>query len=214
MIVILLGAPGSGKGTQSKVLASCYGFEHLSTGDILRSEMAAKTSLGEKTAKYVDAGKLVPDNIMTEMVAGRLEAGRNYLLDGFPRTLQQAQELPKMLEKQKVDLVIFLNLPEEEAIKRITSRRVCVKCGEVFNVVSRLPKVQGKCDKCGGALEQRKDDAESTAKDRLRVFNDLTHPLIAYYKAEQIFQEVDAAKAPDQVTSDLRKVIDSAMAVR
>lgn len=216
MIVILLGAPGSGKGTQSKLLAGKYGFTHLATGDIFRAEIAAKTALGEKASEYVKSGKLVPDNIVTEMVAGKLEPGRKYLLDGFPRNLEQAQALSAMLapQKQAIDLVIFLNLPQGEAIKRLTSRRICAKCGEVYNVMTKPPKTDAKCDACGGDVIQRDDDGEATAKKRLMVFDDLTHPLVAYYKAEQVFHEVDASQAPETVTQQLSAVIDSATAVK
>ena len=216
MIVILLGAPGSGKGTQSKALATKYGFTHLSTGDIFRAEMAQKTALGEKAAEYVKNGRLVPDNIVVEMVAGRLDAGNKYLLDGFPRNVEQAESLSKMLASQKsaVDLVVLLDLPHAEAIKRLTSRRVCGGCGEVYNVITRKPASEGKCDKCGAALVQRDDDSEATAKKRLMVFDDLTHPLVSFYKAEQVFKQVDATQEPGKVTVELSKVIDSVMAVK
>lgn len=214
MIVILLGAPGSGKGTQSKVLAEKYGFKHLSTGDIFRAEIAGKTALGEKAAEYVKAGKLVPDDVVTEMVAGKLEAGTKYLLDGFPRNLAQAQSLDGMLKtnRQAVDVVILLDLPQAVTIKRLTSRRVCAKCGEVYNIVSRQTKAEGKCDSCGGDVIQREDDSESTAKKRLMVFDDLTSPLVAYYKAEGVFHQVDASQTPDSVSQQLSSVIDSAAA--
>lgn len=216
MIVILLGAPGSGKGTQSKSLAAKYGFTHLSTGDIFRAEMAQKTSLGEKAASFVKAGKLVPDTIVVEMVAGKLEPGQKYLLDGFPRNVEQAQALDKMLKdhKSQVDLVILLDLAHAEAMKRLTSRRVCAKCGEVYNTLTKPPKADGKCDACGGDVVQRDDDTEATAKKRLMVFDDLTSPLIAYYRAEGLFQQVNAAQAPETVSADLNKIIDGAMAVK
>ncbi len=205
MIVILLGAPGSGKGTQSKALAAKYGFAHLSTGDIFRAEMAQKTTLGEKAAEYVKNGKLVPDSIVTEMVAGKLEAGKNYLLDGFPRNLEQAQSLDAMLKQQKtaVGKVILLDLPQAETLKRLTSRRVCSKCGEVYNVLTKPPKNDAKCDVCGGDVVQRDDDSEATAKKRLMVYDDLTSPLIAYYKAEGVFEQVDASQQPEKVTAAL-----------
>lgn len=212
MILILLGAPGSGKGTQSKALAAKYGYTHLSTGDIFRAEIAQKTTLGLKADDYVKKGQLVPDDLVTEMVAGRLEAGTNYLLDGFPRNAEQAQSLARILSGngQQVDLAIYLNLTHAEATKRLTSRRICGKCGEVFNVLTKKPKAENKCDSCGGDLIQRSDDSEATAKKRLMVFEDLTHPLIAYYKAEGVFHEVQAAQAPEKVTRDLCSVIDGA----
>jgi adenylate kinase len=216
VIVILLGSPGSGKGTQSKRLADRYGFQHLATGDIFRAEIAQKTAIGVKAQDYLKNGKLVPDSVVIEMVAGKIETGGNYLLDGFPRTIEQAQGLAEMLKRvgSSVDLVVFLTLPKEEAIKRMTSRRTCSNCGEVFNTISRPTAVEGVCDKCSGKVVQRDDDSEATAVKRLMVFEDLTHPLVAYYKSEGAFQEVDASRSPAQVEAALSAVIDSAKASR
>ncbi len=216
MIAILLGSPGSGKGTQSKRLAEKYGFQHLATGDIFRAEIAAKSPVGQKAQDYLKAGKLVPDAIVIEMVAGKLEAGGKYLLDGFPRTLEQAQGLDEMLKRMKsaVNLVVYLTLPKEEAVRRMTSRRICTGCGEVYNTISRPTAVDGVCDKCSAKVVQREDDSEATAQKRLMVFEDLTHPLVAYYKAEADFHEVDAAQAPDKVEAALSAVIESSKAAR
>lgn len=216
MIVILLGMPGSGKGTQSKRLADRYGFQHLATGDIFRAEIAQKTAIGTKAQDYLKNGKLVPDSIVIEMVAGKIETGGNYLLDGFPRTIEQAQGLAEMLKRvgSAVDLVVFLTLPKEEAIRRMASRRTCANCGEVYNVISRPPKADGVCDKCSGQVVQREDDSEATAVKRLMVFEDLTHPLVAYYKSEAAFQEVDASQSPEKVEAALSAVIDSSKAAR
>ncbi len=216
MIVILLGAPGSGKGTQSKILAAKYGFTHLATGDIFRAEMAAKTPIGLKASEYVKSGKLVPDNIVVEMVAGRMEPGVNYLLDGFPRNLNQAEELTRILAPQRktIDKVVLLDLPRAEALKRLTSRRICAKCAEVYNIYTKPPKTDAQCDVCGGDVVQREDDSEATAGKRLMVYEDLTNPLVAYYKAEQILEQVDASQAPDQVTQAVAAIIDAALAVK
>lgn len=216
MIVILLGAPGSGKGTQSKALAAKYGFTHLSTGDIFRAEIANKTDLGQKVEGILKSGKLVPDSITVEIVAGKLEAGKKYLLDGFPRNVEQAQALDNILKQHKsqVDAVVLLDLPQAEAMKRLTSRRVCSKCGAVYNEFSKPSKELGICDACGGKVEQRPDDSEATAQKRLMVFEDITSPLVSYYKAEGIFQQVDASQAPDKVSADLYKIIDGATAVK
>jgi adenylate kinase len=216
VIVILLGMPGSGKGTQSKRLADRYGFQHLATGDIFRAEIAQKTAIGVKAQDYLKNGKLVPDSIVIEMVAGKIESGGDYLLDGFPRTIEQAQGLAEMLKRvgSAVDLVVFLTLPKEEAIRRMASRRTCANCGEVYNVISRPPKADGVCDKCSGQVAQREDDSEATAVKRLMVFEDLTHPLVAYYKSEAAFQEVDASKSPEMVEAALSAIIDSAKAAR
>ena len=215
MIVILLGAPGSGKGTQSKRLAAKYGFTHLSTGDIFRAEIAQGTELGKKAQDYVKSGKLVPDTIVTEMVAGRIDGSGKYLLDGFPRNLEQAQALDGMLSRtgSRVDLVVYLDLAREEAIARMTSRRVCQQCGEVYNVMTKPPIADGKCDKCSGPVVQREDDSEMTARKRLMVFEDLTQPLVAFYKGEQIFHQVDASQPPQIVEAALSNVILSKRAV-
>jgi adenylate kinase len=211
MIVILIGAPGSGKGTQSSLFCERFAFTHLSTGDIFRAEMTAQSAVGRKAAEYVNSGKLVPDDIVTEMVAGRLDdlkSGR-YLLDGFPRNLAQAQSLSSLLAKRDavVELVLFLDLTQEEAMKRLTSRRICGGCGEVFNLLSRQPRAEGKCDKCGKDLMQREDDSEATARKRLMVYEDLTRPLVAYYKAEGILHEVDGGRSPDAVAASLAEIV-------
>ncbi|MFI5347466.1 MAG: adenylate kinase [Elusimicrobiota bacterium] len=214
MIVILLGAPGSGKGTQSMRLAAKYGFTHLATGDILRAEVAQGTDLGKKADGYMKGGKLVPDAIVIEMVAGKIASGGNFLLDGFPRTIDQAQGLDQILKLSNsvVSLVVYLTLPVAEAIKRMSSRRICSNCAEVYNVISRPTKVEGVCDKCSGKVIQREDDTEATAQKRLMVFEDQTHPLVAYYRGEQILKEVDANRSPETVETALSSVIESAKA--
>ncbi len=216
MIVILLGSPGSGKGTQCKRLAEKYGFQHLATGDIFRAEIAQKTEVGIKAQDYLKSGKLVPDSIVIEMVAGKVEKGGKYLLDGFPRTIEQAQGLADMLKRvgSAVDLVVYLTLSNKEAVRRMASRRTCSSCGEVYNILSRPAKAEGVCDKCSGKVVQREDDSEATAAKRLMVFEDLTQPLVAYYKSEQAFHEVDASQAPDKVEAALSAVIDSTRAAR
>jgi adenylate kinase len=214
VIAILLGAPGSGKGTQSALLAQKFNFKHLATGDILRAEAAQGTELGKKAEGYMKAGKLVPDAVIIEMVAGKIEPGGNYLFDGFPRTLDQAQGLDQILKRagSSVDLVVYLTLPVVEAIKRMSSRRICSNCSEVYNTISRPTKAEGVCDKCGGKVVQRDDDTEATANKRLMVFEDQTHPLVAYYKGEQILKEVDANRPPAAVAAALAAVIESAKA--
>lgn len=216
MIVILLGSPGSGKGTQSKRLVDKYGFRHLATGDIFRSEIAQKTALGLKAQDYVKSGKLVPDAVVVEMVAGRIEPGGRYLLDGFPRTVDQAHGLGEILKRTGavVELVVYLTLPREEAIRRMVSRRTCSNCNEVYNELSQPTKVEGVCDKCSGPVVQREDDREATAAKRLMVFEDLTQPLVSFYKAEATFQEVDANRAPSEIEAALCQVIDSANMAR
>ena len=216
MIVILLGAPGSGKGTQSMRLAAKFGFTHLATGDMFRAEIAQGTALGQKAQDYLKNGKLVPDSITIEMIAGKIEKGGNYLLDGFPRTVDQALGLTQILKRNATDvnLVAYLTLPAGEAIKRMASRRVCKSCAAVYNALTSPTKVEGICDKCGGPVVQREDDSEGTAKKRLMVFEDQTHPLVAYYKGEQMLKEVDASRSPAAVEADLSAAIESTKAAR
>lgn len=210
MIVILLGLPGSGKGTQAKALCGRYGLTHLATGDIFRSEISAKTPFGAKAADYMKKGQLVPDDLVTEMVAGRMDMTGRYLLDGFPRTIEQAEEFGKGLAQEgaKVNLTVLLSLTNEEALRRLTARRVCGKCGEVFNVLTKKPTSEDKCDSCQGDLIQRNDDARETVAKRLMVFEDLTQPLVTFYRNEGVFEEVDGSRAPAEVTNSLIQVFD------
>ena len=216
MIVILLGAPGSGKGTQSMRLAQKFGFTHLATGDIFRAEIAQGTELGKKVEGYLKGGKLVPDDVTIEVVAGKIERGGNYILDGFPRTVDQAHGLTAILKQNgtEVNLVASLTLPLAEAVKRMTSRRVCKNCATVYNVLTAPTKAEGVCDKCGGEVVQRPDDSEATAQKRMMVFEDQTHPLVAYYKGEQVLKEIDANQAPAKVEAALSAVIEAAKAAR
>ncbi|MBI4348927.1 MAG: adenylate kinase [Elusimicrobia bacterium] len=217
MNLILLGCPGAGKGTQSKVLTQRYGLAHIATGDLFRAQIAQKTALGQKVEGYLKAGTLVPDSIVVEMVAGKLdESSSGWLLDGFPRTLEQAQQLDKYLKAsaKQIDMVIYLAMDENAVVQRLTTRRSCASCGELYNTISRPPQVEGKCDKCGGELKQREDDLESTVRKRLMVYEDLTRPLIAYYRSETTLHEVDGNQPPDKVTEQLVALVDSAKVAR
>ncbi|MBI4424235.1 MAG: adenylate kinase [Elusimicrobia bacterium] len=211
--LIVLGCPGAGKGTQSKVLAARYGLAHIATGDLFRAQIAAKSALGQKVEGYLKAGTLVPDQIVVEMVAGKLdESGQGWLLDGFPRTLEQAQALDKYIKQagQAIDMVLYLNMDENAVVQRLTARRSCGSCGELYNVMTKPPAAEGKCDRCGGELKQRDDDQESTVRKRLMVYEDLTRPLVAYYRSEHRFHEVDGSLPMDKVTEELTALIDQA----
>ncbi|OGS05737.1 MAG: adenylate kinase [Elusimicrobia bacterium RIFCSPLOWO2_12_FULL_59_9] len=213
MNLIILGYPGSGKGTQSKALAQRYGIVHISTGDILRDAIAAKGALGEQAASYVNAGQLVPDQMIFEILRLRLDGilcerpggAPGFLLDGFPRTLPQAQDLDRYLKQQgrAIDLVLFLDLTEKEVVRRLTSRRMCSACGTPYNLVFRPPKKDGVCDACSKALVQREDDMPGTVQRRLVVYKDLTEPLAAYYKSNELFFRVNASQKPEQVTETI-----------
>lgn len=213
MIVILLGAPGSGKGTQAARMSQKLGFTHLSTGDIFRAEIAQGTELGKKVEGYLKSGKLVPDEVTIEVVAGKIHRGGKYILDGFPRTVDQAHGLARILKQNgtEVNLVLSLTLPLSEAIKRMTSRRVCKSCATVYNVLTSPTKAEGVCDKCGGEVVQRPDDSEATAQKRMMVFEDQTHPLVAYYKGEQVLKEIEANRSPEAVEADLAAAIGAAV---
>jgi adenylate kinase len=211
MHIVLLGSPGAGKGTQSKMLCAKYNLEHIATGDIFRSEISKNTPLGEKAQHYVKKGMLVPDELVVEMVASRLDAGTGrWLLDGFPRTLGQAQELDKYLtsNKQDIDTVLYLAMPAEEVIARLTSRWTCSGCGDVYNLQSCKPKEEGKCDKCSKELIQREDDTEATVKKRLMIYEDLTQPLVAYFRSQHEFEEVNGNQSVEEVKKALCGRID------
>ena len=210
MHIVLLGCPGAGKGTQAKSICESQKLTHISTGDLFRAEMAKGSPVGTKVADYVKRGTLVPDALVVEMVAAKLDSiPGGWLLDGFPRTLEQAQALDKYLRSAgaRIDVVLYLALTEKDVVARLSSRRTCSKCGESFNVISKKPKADGVCDSCGGKLIQREDDTEATVRKRLMVFNDLTQPLVAYYRSGSAFHEVDGAAAPAQVTASIDRVL-------
>lgn len=189
MRIVLLGAPGSGKGTQSKLLVEKYKIPQISTGDLLRAAVAAGTELGKKAKAAMDAGQLVSDDVVLGMIQERLakpDANGGFILDGFPRNIPQAQALDAMLARmgQPLQLALLVDVDNEVLIKRLTGRRTCVSCGQMYNVYFSPPKVPGKCDKCGGALQQRSDDNEATIRNRLQVYEAQTAPLVSYYKAQ------------------------------
>ena len=193
MRIIMLGPPGAGKGTQAVKLAEKLGVPHISTGDILRHHVAKKTKLGLAAHKYMAAGQLVPDDLVIEMTLKRLkepDAKKGFILDGFPRTLPQAQALDKAT---KIDAVINLFLDPEDLVKRSTGRWVCPNCDAVYHVLTNPPKKKGVCDKCGSALIQREDDTEKVVRARIKTYDELTDPLAAHYRAKGILRDVYAS---------------------
>lgn len=202
--IVLLGAPGAGKGTQAKLIAGRYGLPHISTGDILRANIKNGTELGSLAKKYIDEGKLVPDEVVVAIVKDRLaqpDCKEGFLLDGFPRTVAQAEALG---EFAAVTHAIDIEVVDEEVVKRIAGRRMCA-CGESYHVSSHPSQI---CDKCGGALYQRDDDKEETVAARLRVYAEQTAPLIEYYAAKGILFAVDGMKSVDEVFGQIEKVLD------
>ena len=212
MIVVFLGPPGAGKGTQCKLLVERYGLEHLSSGDILRRERKEGTDLGRKAQSFMDAGKLVPDDLIVAMMmkelGGQDEAG--FVLDGFPRTLGQARELDAALQKagQKVDIVLNLEVDDGKLEDRITGRRSCPKCGSAYHVTFNPPKVADECDKGCGGLTQRPDDTSEVVRQRIKTYHDQTAPLVSYYQEQGNVSTVDGNAEIEQVTSNLFGVLD------
>ena len=194
--LVLLGPPGAGKGTQAKLLAEKTSLLHLSTGDILREEVARGTALGRVAKEYMDKGDLVPDSLILDMIRGRLADANGFVLDGFPRTIAQAQGLAKITS---LDGVINVNLSREEIVRRLSSRRVCRKCGKIYNLLFDPPRVNSRCDACGGALFQRDDDRPAVIENRYDVYMKATAPLVDFYREQGILHEVDGAQPPSEV---------------
>ncbi len=204
MRLVLLGAPGAGKGTQAKILVEKYGIPQISTGDLLRAAVAAGTALGKEAKSYMDKGELVPDSVVLGMVEERLkqdDCKKGYILDGFPRNTKQAEALDKMLSPLNMSLTAALNVdvPFDDLMKRLTGRRTCKACGQMYNVYFNAPKKEGVCDKCGGELFQRDDDKEETIKKRLEVYNAQTAPLIDYYDKKGILKSVAGTGSIDDI---------------
>jgi adenylate kinase len=196
MRMILLGPPGAGKGTQAKDLVNKYSIPQISTGDILRKNLAEKTPLGLEAKKYMDAGGLVPDSVVVGIVKERLKEAdckKGYILDGFPRTVPQAEELDKALAEMNtpLDKVLSIEVPDADLVGRLSGRRTCRGCGEGFHVMFKKPKEDGKCDKCGAELYQRDDDQEESIKNRLVVYHSSTAPLIDYYTGKGLVASID-----------------------
>lgn len=212
MKIIMLGAPGAGKGTQAKRIAQRYGIPHVSTGDIFRANIKNGTELGMKAKAYMDAGNLVPDEITIGMLLDRIheaDCEKGYVLDGFPRTIPQAESLTAALKErgEKMDYAIDVDVPDENIINRMSGRRACLACGATYHIAYNPPKKEGVCDQCGEPLVLRKDDKPETVKNRLEVYHQQTQPLIDYYKKEGILAQVDGTQNMDQVFEDIVKIL-------
>lgn len=213
--IILMGPPAAGKGTQSELIVSNFAVPHISTGDMLRSAVSDKTPLGLKAAEYMNAGKLVPDDVIIGLVEERIskdDCRKGFLLDGFPRTIPQAEALDTMLAKlgRKINSVILLTADDEVLTGRITSRRVCPNCGASYNVNTKKPKVEGVCDSCGATLIQRKDDNAEAFKVRLKAYADQTFSIADYYAKKGVVSEVNALQSIDEVFADVKKALSEA----
>jgi len=204
MNVVLLGPPGAGKGTLAVQLAQSLGLLHLSTGDLLRDEVARGTPLGRQAEGYMKRGELVPDEVVLAMVKERVNGVRGVLLDGFPRTLAQARGLEAFL---KVDKVVYLAISKEEVVRRLSSRRVCTRCGAVFNLVTQPPQQADRCDRCQGPLAVRPDDRPEVVARRYEVYERDSAPLVDYYRRQGLLVEVNAAQSPEAVGAQARAAL-------
>ena len=218
MRIVLLGAPGSGKGTQSKLLVEKYKIPQISTGDLLRAAVSAGSELGRKAKAAMDAGKLVSDDVVLGMIQERLskpDARAGFILDGFPRNIPQAQSLDAMLARmsQPLQLALLVDVDSEVLMKRITGRRTCsnASCGAIYNIYFSAPKSSGKCDKCGSSLAHRSDDNESTVRSRLQVYETQTAPLMSYYKAQGKLRTVRGTGSVNEIFKNVTDIIEVQM---
>lgn len=212
MKIIMLGAPGAGKGTQAKMLADKYQIPHISTGDIFRANIKNGTELGQKAKTYMDQGLLVPDELVCDLVVDRVKADdckEGYILDGFPRTIPQAESLDKALEAigEKIDYAINVEVPDENIVRRMSGRRACVACGATYHIVHIPTKVEGICDRCGKELILRDDDKPETVTKRLNVYHEQTQPLIEYYTDKGALVEVDGTKDMNDVFNAIVEIL-------
>ena len=213
MNLLIIGAPGAGKGTMSDLLINTYHLVHVSTGDMLRAAVKAGTPVGIKAQEYMNKGALVPDEVIHDIIVERLsqdDIKAGFLFDGYPRTIAQAQDLDLILKEigLKIDAVINLNIEDDELIKRITGRRLCPTCGEIFNIYYKAPAKEGICDKCGTELITRKDDNLESLTVRLQEYHKNTQPVIEYYEKTGLVANVDAKQSVDEVFDDIRKLLE------
>ena len=208
--LVLLGAPGSGKGTQAKRLVDGMSYAHVSTGDLLRAEIAKGSDLGNKVSDIMKAGNLVDDQTVLELLAANCDLkSSSYIFDGFPRNLEQAKMLDEALIKDSAAVALFFKIDPNVLVERIVNRRVAKQSGEIYNLITRPPKVEGKCDVSGEDLIHRPDDQEDVVRNRMKVFTDEIEPMLAYYREKGILKEVDATKGLDEIYSELETLINS-----
>jgi len=213
--VAFLGPPGAGKGTQARELAREWGVPQIATGDMLREAVAAKTPLGLEAKRYMDQGALVPDEVVVGATAERLaapDAARGFILDGFPRTIAQAEALARLLKDagHALDVVLYFDVSEPELLRRLTGRRVCRACGHTYHLTSSPPKRAGVCDACGGELYQRVDDSEATVRNRLEVYRKQTAPLLDYYRQRNVLTTVSGEGSIEEIRDAIRAVVGAA----
>jgi adenylate kinase len=213
--LVIFGPPGAGKGTQAKLLSERLGVPHIATGDMLREAVKAGTRLGGLAKKYMDEGRLVPDEVVIGMVEERLrqpDCSKGFILDGFPRTIEQAEALDSELEKLglKLDAVLNLEVGDEEVVKRIALRRTCRSCGAVFHLIFNPPRREGVCDRCGGELYQRDDDKEEVVRNRLKVYRQQTKPLLEFYRRRGLLRDVNGERSIEDVFKEILAALGAA----
>ncbi len=212
MKIIMLGAPGAGKGTQADMIAKKYNVPHISTGDIFRANIKNGTELGKKAKEYMDKGLLVPDSLVVDLVIDRIhedDAKNGYVLDGFPRTIPQAEALDNALTEagETIDYAINVDVPDENIVNRMSGRRACLKCGATYHIVYNAPKTEGVCDACGSELVQREDDKPETVLNRLSVYHKETQPLIDYYTKKGSIRNINGTKDLNDVFADIVEIL-------
>lgn len=212
MKLIMLGAPGAGKGTQAKQIAEKYDIPHISTGDIFRANIKNGTELGQKAKAFMDKGELVPDELTCDLVMDRIQQDdceNGFVLDGFPRTIPQAEALEAALSKinESMDYAIDVDVPDENIVKRMSGRRACLECGATYHIVAIPPKKEGICDKCGHELVLRDDDKPETVQKRLDVYHEQTQPLIDFYGKKGILKSVDGTQPMEKVFADIQDIL-------
>ncbi len=212
MKIIMLGAPGAGKGTQAKMIAEKYGLPHISTGDIFRANIKNGTELGKEAKEYMDKGLLVPDELTVRLLLDRVaqdDCKNGYVLDGFPRTIPQAEVLDEKLSElgEKVDYAINVDVPDENIVNRMSGRRACLNCGATYHIVSIPPKKEGICDVCASALVLRDDDRPETVQNRLKVYHEQTQPLIDFYEKKGVLRSVDGTFPMEEVFTAITKIL-------
>ena len=212
MKIVMLGAPGAGKGTQAEMISEKYGLPHISTGDIFRANIKNGTELGKEAKGYMDKGLLVPDELTVRLLLDRVaqeDCKNGYILDGFPRNIPQAEVLDKELGKlgDKIDAAIDIEVPDESIVKRMAGRRACVSCGATYHIVNVPPKKEGVCDKCGDKLILRDDDKEETVKNRLNVYHEQTQPLIDFYEKKGVLRTLDGTKDMMDVFREITEIL-------
>ncbi|MCR5789108.1 MAG: adenylate kinase [Lachnospiraceae bacterium] len=214
MKIIMLGAPGAGKGTQAKKIAAQYGIPHISTGDIFRANIKEQTALGMEAKSYMDKGQLVPDELTVKILLDRVakdDCKNGYVLDGYPRTIPQAEVLDKAVSElnEAIDFAINVDVPDENIIHRMSGRRACLNCGATYHIEALPPKQADICDSCGSPLVIRDDDKPDTVKQRLKVYHEQTQPLIDYYQKKGILKEVDGTLDADKVFDTIKKILEA-----